>query len=175
MQIHNHGTTQSEHKHTIGDGSHCHEVAISQFVQSGYINAYGEGAGPVSSSGSLSQSQQASELIPLAEGDQSKDNLFQLTSVQTVADGSNAAYALTVSKWKDNPREANRLDKISLQVEPSTAEQLGKAKTELETPILKGQSTSNNEAVISINDNGKGQRFENKPPYFVLAYIMRFE
>lgn len=175
MPIHNHGTTQSEHKHTIGDGSHCHEVAISQFVQSGYINAYGEGAGPVSSSGSLSQSQQASELIPLAEGDQSKDNLFQLTSVQTVADGSNAAYALTVSKWKDNPREANRLDKISLQVEPSTAEQLGKAKTELETPILKGQSTSNNEAVISINDNGKGQRFENKPPYFVLAYIMRFE
>jgi hypothetical protein len=176
MPTHNHDITQSDHKHNLtGIEEHKHEVDLKQFVQSGYINAYGQGSGPYSSNGSLSQSQQTSELIPLAEGDQDKENLFQLTTVQTVTDGANAAYALTVSKWNNNVRTANRADKISLQVEPTPATQLGFGITEVENPKINGQSTDTQEAIININEKGKSQRFENRPPYFVLAYIMRIQ
>ncbi len=62
MPKHTHGTTQSGHDHTLGGvGQHKHDVAIEQFVQSGYVNAYGKESGPISANGSLDQSQQASE------------------------------------------------------------------------------------------------------------------
>ncbi len=89
------------------------------------------------------------------------------------ADGGDAAYALTINKWKDNVRDTGRLDFVSLQVEPTPASQLGNGITEIDKPKISDQLTDKADAIIDINESGKSQRFENRPPYYVLAYIMR--
>ena len=160
------------HSHGLNTQPHTHTIDASQFQTTGFINAWGSSVGPNGNDGLNATTPGA-----LANGDYTtaNPNLFQIQSVQTVADNGNAAYALTVPMHNGNGRSVELIDYVSLQVEPSPVYS-GTAVTQTEQPPLTNNTTSwpkEGDTGITIGNTGSGKRFNNMPQYYALAYIMR--
>ncbi len=172
LALHNHTISDINHSHKINAQQHSHTLNLNQFNLGGYIEAYGIEAGPTQANQSLT----GTNPIAIGEGDPTSSSLFTLRSVQTVAQGSNnSALAIGVKTWNNVTEQPNAgvVDFVSLKVN-NTSDLGGTVTTNAESPAISPQSTTNESAnVNSTNDTGKSTRFDNKPPYYVLAFIMR--
>lgn len=161
------------HVHNLNTQPHTHEIEGSAFSSDGFLNAWGTVSGPKGNDGLNSDNP-----VALANGNYSvaSPNLFQIQSVQTVADNDNAAYALTIPEYNNNGRSVELIDYVSLQVEPSpiVSETIN---TSIESPELSSFTTNTwptaDDSGITTSNTGENQRIYNMPQYYSLAYIMR--
>ena len=176
---HSHPIEDINHDHTGLTQNHSHSIPSDELTSGGVVNAYGYEYGPSSTSGSIRQEEDNdNNLQPL----NSLNGRYTISTVIGQPDyTSNAVFAITLDRV--NNKQSNQDAKYDELVLESQATATENITTSIENPSFTNTTTNpvkTNVAKSGINTtqtwggkSGGTVAHENKPQYYVLAFIMR--
>lgn len=181
-----------EHSHVVNTAAHTHNLDYSQIATDPYVNSYGYGSGPGGAPGGIRDSTSFNSMVPLTISNESKVNWtgsqrgigVEPLAIQTVQGTTSATassvFALTVPTWNSTTRVASHVDDAILQLNQASSSQQTVIATKVENPPLATEQTKVSETGVKVskplsNSSGKQDAINVKPPYYVLAFIMRIK
>lgn len=175
---HSHPIEDINHDHTGLTQNHTHSIPSDEITSGGVVNAYGYEYGPSGNGGSIKlEGDNDNNLQPL----NSLSGRYSISTVIGQPQSSSSVFAITLDRV--NGAQSNQSAKYDELVLESQAPPTDDIKTGIENPSFTNTTTNpvkTNVAKSGINTTetwgGKSDgtvAHENKPQYYVLAFIMR--